>query len=93
MLKVSMADVNDCFLAAVHLHMQPVSDFLRWVGFNPFVSKVTFELLDHTAVFHLPLQPHHYQATQIYFGYSSFNVVIKAMIPPYSFKSFKSNKT
>lgn len=29
MLKVSMADVNECFLAAVHLHMQPVSDFLR----------------------------------------------------------------
>ena len=29
-LKVSMADVNDCFLAAVHLHMQPVSDFLRY---------------------------------------------------------------
>ena len=88
-----MADVNDCFLAAVHLHMQPVSDFLRYVIFNLFVQSVELLFLDHTAVFHLQLQLHHYQATQIYFVYSSSNVVIKAMIHPCSFKSFKFNKT
>ena len=28
-LKVNQSDVTDCFLAAVHLHMQSISDYLR----------------------------------------------------------------
>ena len=33
-LNVPQSDVNDVFLASVHLHIQPVSDFLRYQSYS-----------------------------------------------------------